>query len=90
MQSTLLTCLTSVQRKHCLYDGESASGLLVVSGCVLVGWFVLLFLEFFLVFFSLILLCSLSTTMTWAHRPHGVRARGKKILPVHLQEHPSN
>ena len=52
MQPTFLTCLTSVQRKHCLDDGESASGLLV-----LFGWGVLVCLVLFafwglLVFFS--------------------------------------
>ena len=79
MQPTFLTCLTSVQRKHCLGDGKSASGLwwYLVGVFVLVGFGCLLGLLVFFFPHHHVVFPFLSM-MTWALRPHGVRARGKK------------
>ena len=88
MQPTFLTCLTSVQRKHCLNDGESASGLWWF-------WFGVFVLVGFVWLFR-VCLCSFPhhhvvfpflSMMTWALRPHGVRTRGKK---QHQLTHPSH
>ena len=79
MQSIVLTCLTSVQRKHYLFDGDSASGL---------GWcLVVVLVVCLVVFLRFLFLCYFPhqhavfpflSMMTWAPRPHGVRTRGKK------------
>ena len=88
MQPTFLTCLTSVQRKHCLDDGESASGLLVLFGwgclvclvCLPFGVCLCSFPHHHVVFPFL-------SMMTWALRPHGVRTRGKNITHTMTKLH---
>ena len=63
------------------YDGESASGLWWFW---LRFWFVALFCFGLGVFWCFIphhhVVFPFLSTMTWAHRPHGVRTRGKKRL----------
>ena len=53
MQSIFLTCLTLVQRKHCLFDGDSASGL---GWCLVVVLVVLFWLFFACFLFSCVIL----------------------------------
>ena len=83
MQSIFLTCLTLVQRKHCLFDGDSASGLgwcLVVFLVVLFGCFACFLFSCYFTHHQVVF--PFLSMMTWAHRPHGVRTRAKKKLLV--------
>ena len=86
MQPTFLTCLTSVQRKHCFDDGESASGLWLCFGWGFwFGWFWLPFGVCLRSFPHHHVVFPFLSMMTWALRPHGVRTRGKKYNPYNDQ-----
>ena len=81
---SIFTRLTSVQRKHYLFDELLA---LVPFGFWVVVWGCFWGFGCGLVCVLFPSLCSVSypSTMSWAHRPHGVRTRGKKRTSICLE-----